>query len=113
MSKPAASSRTPAPMMRDISMLPTAQASPQARRIDRKLLQQHAALPSIDLAEKPRSARGVLAPGRQAQGDRLIHKTVALVYPRALGYNGLIIIGVVLDRSTTDPWRRSRRQRRR
>jgi DNA-binding Lrp family transcriptional regulator len=27
---------------------------------------------------------------------------VALVNPRALGYNGLVIIGVVLDRSTTD-----------
>lgn len=32
----------------------------------------------------------------------MIRKTVALADPRALGYTGLVIIGVVLDRSTPD-----------
>jgi DNA-binding Lrp family transcriptional regulator len=75
-------------------------------RIDRKLLkllQQNASLPNIELAEKtnlspPACSRRVA----KLKEAGLIRKTVALVNPRALGYNGLVIIGVVLDRSTTD-----------
>ena len=75
-------------------------------RIDRKLLkllQQDASLPNIELAEKtslsPPACSRRVARLREAG---LIRKTVALVNPRALGYKGLVIIGVVLDRSTTD-----------
>ncbi len=75
-------------------------------RIDRKLLkllQQDACLPNMTLADKtslsaPACSRRVA----RLRESGLIRKTVALVNPRALGYNGLVIIGVVLDRSTTD-----------
>ncbi|ABM40168.1 Lrp/AsnC family transcriptional regulator [Polaromonas naphthalenivorans] len=75
-------------------------------RIDRKLLkllQQDASLPNIDLAEKtnlspPACSRRIA----KLKELGLIRKTVALVNPRALGYNGLVIIGVVLDRSTAE-----------
>ena len=75
-------------------------------RIDRKLLkllQQDATLPNIELAEKtslspPACSRRIA----KLKELGLIRKTVALVNPRALGYNGLVIIGVVLDSSTTD-----------
>lgn len=75
-------------------------------RVDRKLLkllQQDASLPNMQLAEKT----NLSAPACSRRVARLkelglIRKTVVLVNPRALGYNGLVIIGVVLDRSTTD-----------
>jgi DNA-binding Lrp family transcriptional regulator len=75
-------------------------------RIDRKLLrllQEDASLPNLVLAEKtnlspPACSRRVAR--LKAQG--LIRRTVALVEPHAVGYRGLVIIGVVLDRSTPD-----------
>lgn len=75
-------------------------------RIDRKLLrllQEDAAVPNLVLAEKtnlspPACSRRVAR--LKAQG--LIRRTVALVEPNAVGYRGLVIIGVVLDRSTPD-----------
>lgn len=75
-------------------------------RIDRKLLkllQQDASMPNIELAEKTNlSAPACSRRVAKLREVGLIRKTVALVNPRALGYNGLVIIGVVLDRSTTD-----------
>ncbi len=75
-------------------------------RIDKKLLrllQDNADLPNIELAERtnlspPACSRRVARLKEQG----FIRRTVALVNPRAVGYNGLVIIGVVLDRSTTD-----------
>jgi DNA-binding Lrp family transcriptional regulator len=75
-------------------------------RIDKKLLhllQDNADLPNIELAEKtnlspPACSRRVARLKEQG----FIRRTVALVNPRTLGYNGLIIIGVMLDRSTPD-----------
>lgn len=75
-------------------------------RIDRKLLrllQDDAAIPNLVLAEKT----NLSAPACSRRVARLkeagfIRRTVALANPRALGYNGLVIIGVVLDRSTPD-----------
>lgn len=75
-------------------------------RIDRKLLellQQDASLPNLELAERthlspPACSRRVA----RLRASGVIRKTVALADPRALGYTGLVIIGVVLDRSTPD-----------
>ncbi|MES2943765.1 MAG: Lrp/AsnC family transcriptional regulator [Pseudomonadota bacterium] len=73
-------------------------------RIDRrllKLLQQDASLPNMELADKTNlSAPACSRRVAKLREMGLIRKTVALVNPRALGYNGLVIIGVVLDRST-------------
>lgn len=78
----------------------------QLDRIDRKLLrllQDDASIPNLTLAEKT----NLSAPACSRRVARLkeagfIRRTVALADPRALGYNGLVIIGVVLDRSTPD-----------
>lgn len=78
----------------------------QLDRIDRKLLrllQDDASIPNMTLAEKT----NLSAPACSRRVARLkeagfIRRTVALANPRALGYNGLVIIGVVLDRSTPD-----------
>lgn len=75
-------------------------------RIDRKLLrllQDDASIPNLALAEKT----NLSAPACSRRVARLkeagfIRRMVALANPRALGYNGLVIIGVVLDRSTPD-----------
>lgn len=75
-------------------------------RIDRKLLrllQDDASIPNITLAEKT----NLSAPACSRRVARLkqqgyIRRTVALVNAKALGYGGLVIIGVVLDRSTPD-----------
>ena len=75
-------------------------------RIDRKLLrllQDDASIPNITLAEKT----SLSAPACSRRVARLkqqgyIRRTVALVDAKALGYGGLVIIGVVLDRSTPD-----------
>lgn len=75
-------------------------------RVDRKLLrllQDDASTPNVVLAEKTHLS----APACSRRVARLkeqgyIRRTVALVEPRALGYRGLVIIGVVLDRSTPD-----------
>ena len=75
-------------------------------RIDRKLLrllQDDASIPNITLAEKT----NLSAPACSRRVARLkqqgyIRRTVALVDAKALGYGGLVIIGVVLDRSTPD-----------
>jgi DNA-binding Lrp family transcriptional regulator len=75
-------------------------------RIDRKLLrllQDDASIPNISLAEKT----NLSAPACSRRVARLkqqgyIRRTVALVNAKALGYGGLVIIGVVLDRSTPD-----------
>lgn len=75
-------------------------------RIDRKLLrllQEDAWMPNTQLAEKtnlspPACSRRVARLKEQG----FIRRAVALVDPRAVGYQGLVIIGVVLDRSTPD-----------
>lgn len=79
---------------------------PELDRIDRKLLkllQEDASLPNLVLAEKtnlspPACSRRVARLKQQGY----IRATVALLEPKALGYRGLVIIGVVLDRSTPD-----------
>jgi DNA-binding Lrp family transcriptional regulator len=80
--------------------------TPALDRIDRKLLrllQEDASQANIDLAEKTHLSPPACS-RRVARLKQLgfIRRTVALVNPRALGYNGLVIIGVVLDRSTPD-----------
>lgn len=75
-------------------------------RIDRKLLnllQDNADLPNIEMAERT----NLSAPACSRRVARLkeqgfVRRTVALVDPKVLGYNGLVVIGVVLDRSTPD-----------
>ena len=75
-------------------------------RIDRKLLellQQDASLPNLELAERTHlSAPACSRRVAKLRESGVIRKTVALVDPSALGYTGLVIIGVVLDRSTPD-----------
>lgn len=68
-----------------------------------RLLQDDASISNQDLAEKaslspPACSRRVA----RLKDAGVIRATVAIANPRALGYNGLVIIGVVLDRSTPD-----------
>jgi DNA-binding Lrp family transcriptional regulator len=75
-------------------------------RIDTKLLrllQHDAAISNQDLAEKANlSAPACSRRVARLRESGVIRRTVALANPRALGYNGLVIIGVVLDRSTPE-----------
>ncbi len=75
-------------------------------RIDQKLLrllQDNADLPNTELAERTNlSAPACSRRVSQLKEKGLIRRTVALLDPKAMGYNGMVIIGVVLDRSTPD-----------
>lgn len=75
-------------------------------RIDRrllKLLQQDADATSAALAERVHlSATAVLRRIERLKREGVIRKTVALLDPAKLELTTLVIVGVVLDRSTPD-----------
>jgi DNA-binding Lrp family transcriptional regulator len=86
----------------------TEEATPlsQLDRIDRailKQLQQDASISNVALAAKVKlSAPACLRRVERLKEMGLIRATVALLDPKALGAGMLVVIGVVLDRSTPE-----------
>ncbi|BAN26914.1 Lrp/AsnC family transcriptional regulator [Caballeronia insecticola] len=82
------------------------QAGVQTDRVDRAILRQlqrDASISNVALAEKVNlSAPACLRRVERLREAGLIRRTVALLDPKALDAGMLVLIGVILDRSTPD-----------
>lgn len=95
--------------VRSKSALETAQSAPPNSELDRtdrallKLLQRDASLSNVALAEKVHlSPPACLRRVERLRQAGYIQRTVALLSPQALGAGMVVLIGVVLDRSTPE-----------
>src|SRR5246127_327616 len=95
---PARKFRTSAPEVR--------QSSPEIDRVDRAILRQlqrDASISNVSLAAKVKlSAPACLRRVERLKEMGLIRGIVALLEPKSLGAGMLVIIGIVLDRSTPE-----------
>jgi DNA-binding Lrp family transcriptional regulator len=98
-SKTAAATRRAAPRVEPLSL-------PQLDRIDRailKALQHDASLSNVALARKVKlSAPACLRRVERLKTAGMIRRVVALLEPKAVGAGMLVVIGIVLDRSTPE-----------
>jgi DNA-binding Lrp family transcriptional regulator len=107
-SKDAAASPKRARRAAPRSAAPAAEAAAIAQldRIDRailKHLQRDASISNVALAEKVRlSAPACLRRVERLKSLGLIRRVVALLEPKAVGAGMLVVIGIVLDRSTPE-----------
>lgn len=85
---------------------PAAAAPEQLDRVDRAILrslQRDASLSNVALAEKVHlSPAACLRRTERLKASGLVRRTVALLDPAQLGLGMLVVIGVVLDRSTPE-----------
>ena len=85
---------------------PVSKAAPQLDRIDRailKQLQHDASISNVSLAAKVKlSAPACLRRVERLKEMGLIRGVVALLNPKAVGAGMLVVIGIVLDRSTPE-----------